>query len=354
METKTFDVFISHSSKDAHAASAIKQHLQACDIRCWKAPDDIMPGESWPQAILRAIGNSRAMVLIWSTNSTSSGEVSKELTLAMRNNLIVVPFRIENVPASGEWEYHLANTHWMDAFSGEMKCHVNELASYLKRIFQSKVKDDPEKHSHQSKSALDEFTIKIESVISDIYLSHRLKYPLPKNTLATQENPSNSSAPLLTKFLVAIKPFFETRSEVAFIDEINLSNLIKHKYASSLDINVEKPLFLVNTNSEDTGMILTNQYLYYSLTPLHRFYITLQFAPNVKGKIPIKEIQSIFVGEKDGYNNSCYTGHELSINGNKIGWLRMGIKSTCDHEVLNATTQACSELTEKIFSNNNF
>jgi len=148
MSEKNFDVFISHSSKDAHAASAIKQHLQSCGIRCWKAPDDIMPGESWPQAILRAISNSHTMVLVWSTNSTSSGEVSKELTLAMRNNLIVVPFRIENVSASGEWEYHLANTHWMDAFAGKIEQHLDGLASYINRI----IPDRDEKLSAEKNS----------------------------------------------------------------------------------------------------------------------------------------------------------------------------------------------------------
>ena len=134
MSEKNFDVFISHSSKDALAASAIKQHLQGVGIRCWKAPDDIMPGESWPQAILRALGNCHAMVLVWSSNSTTSGEVSKELTLAMRNNITVVPFRIEDVKASGEWEYHLANTHWMDAFAGDMENHFSGLTSYLMRV----------------------------------------------------------------------------------------------------------------------------------------------------------------------------------------------------------------------------
>jgi hypothetical protein len=134
MSEKNFDVFISHSSKDALAASAIKQHLQGVGIRCWKAPDDIMPGESWPQAILRAVGNCHAMVLVWSSHSTTSGEVSKELTLAMRNNITVVPFRIEDVKASGEWEYHLANTHWMDAFAGDMENHFSGLASYLMRV----------------------------------------------------------------------------------------------------------------------------------------------------------------------------------------------------------------------------
>ena len=179
---KKFDVFISHSSKDGLAASAIKQHLQSCGIRCWKAPDDIMPGESWPQAILRAIGNSRAMVLVWSTNSTTSGEVSKELTLAMRNNLTVVPFRIENVSASGEWEYHLANTHWMDAFSGKIEQHLDGLRDYLQKILPPTNKIFNSLHNKQSNTPKKKRKIIIFAVIilalllliSGVYLNSKI------------------------------------------------------------------------------------------------------------------------------------------------------------------------------------
>ena len=134
MSTKTFDAFISHSSHDAGTAAAIKKHLQSAGIRCWKAPDDILPGESWPEAILRAIADSKTMILVWSAHSKSSNEVGKELTLAMRHNLAVVPFRIENVPASSEWEYHLANTHWMDAFVGAPEQHFELLVAHMAKL----------------------------------------------------------------------------------------------------------------------------------------------------------------------------------------------------------------------------
>ena len=133
-EAKPFDIFISHSSKDTLAASAIKQHLQNRGLRCWKAPDDIQPGESWPQAILRAISNSQIMLLVWSGNSVSSQEVSKELTLAMQSKLTVVPFRIEDVEASAEWAYHLANTHWMNAFEGPIEQYFDGLADYVGKV----------------------------------------------------------------------------------------------------------------------------------------------------------------------------------------------------------------------------
>jgi len=138
LSEKPFDVFISHSTQDGQAASAIKQHLQASGLKCWKAPDDINPGESWPSAIGRALGSCRTMVLVWSSNSLASKEVSKELTLAMRNGLTVIPFRIEDVQPTTEWDYHLANTHWMDAFPGDLGPFVDRLASRIHGIMGSR------------------------------------------------------------------------------------------------------------------------------------------------------------------------------------------------------------------------
>ena len=154
MSTKTFDAFISHSSRDAETATAIKKHLQSAGIRCWKAPDDILAGESWPEAILRAIGDSTTMILVWSAHSKASSEVSKELTLAMRNKVSVVPFRIENVPASSEWEYHLVNTHWMDAYAGDIESHCQLLASHIRKLVSGSTSDqenESEKAGHQAR-----------------------------------------------------------------------------------------------------------------------------------------------------------------------------------------------------------
>jgi len=138
-EQQPFDVFISHSSKDSLKASAMKQALQNKGIRCWKAPDDILPGESWPTAIMRALSRCRVMVLVWTSNSMTSVEVYKELTLAMRNRLTVVPFRIDNIDPVGDWEYHLANTHWLDASDGLAEKHFEFLGDFLLKMLPSRV-----------------------------------------------------------------------------------------------------------------------------------------------------------------------------------------------------------------------
>jgi len=124
-------------------ANAIKQGLQSHGIRCWKAPDDIFPGESWPAAITRAISICKAMVLVWSSNSIGSHEVSKELTLAMTKGLMVIPYKIENIPPNGEWEYHLANSHWLDVCGDQELLAVSKLSEHLMHIFKRQPVSEP-------------------------------------------------------------------------------------------------------------------------------------------------------------------------------------------------------------------
>jgi tetratricopeptide (TPR) repeat protein len=117
--TMAFDVFISYSTRNKLIADAMKQYLQSKGIRCWKAPDDIVHGESWAAAIPRAIKNSQIMVLIWTTDSMNSRQVVNELTLADRAKKMIIPFRTEPIEPENEFEYYLAKTHWFDAFGSD-------------------------------------------------------------------------------------------------------------------------------------------------------------------------------------------------------------------------------------------
>ena len=63
------ETFISHSSEDKVIADAVTASLEQANIRCWIAPRDIRPGDSWGGAIVEAIESSRVMVVIFSAKS---------------------------------------------------------------------------------------------------------------------------------------------------------------------------------------------------------------------------------------------------------------------------------------------
>ena len=78
------------------------------------APESLMPGEQWAQAISRAIPESGLMVLLWSIESMQSEQVINELTLADRSGVIILPFRVDDVESEGAFKYYLYKTHWLD------------------------------------------------------------------------------------------------------------------------------------------------------------------------------------------------------------------------------------------------
>jgi hypothetical protein len=168
---KKYDVFISYANQDLVVAREIKKNLESSGIRCWKAPDSIMAGEDWADAIVKAIENTNIMVIVWSSYFSASQETSKELTLASQHGVKIVPFRIEDLQPSGKWAYQLANTHWMNAHDGNIELHVDELKNHIINSFpMRKNMNDDQKYNiidHQRRNGLAIFEQLIDTATKD-------------------------------------------------------------------------------------------------------------------------------------------------------------------------------------------
>jgi len=134
----THDVFISHSSKDKALADAVCAALEANGIRCWMAPRDIQPSESWAAAILRGISHGRMMVLIFSAHANTSQHVCREVERAVAHSMPVLPVRVEDVLPAGELEYFLSTSHWLDAMRPPFQEHLRELAATVRAVLETR------------------------------------------------------------------------------------------------------------------------------------------------------------------------------------------------------------------------
>jgi hypothetical protein len=121
------DIFLSYSSPDKPVADAVCAALEADGIRCWIAPRDILPGSTWAEAIVDAIEQSKAMVVIFSMSANSSPQVIREVDLAVSKGVIVIPFRIEAIKPSKALEYFLSTPHWLDALTPPLERHIRQL-----------------------------------------------------------------------------------------------------------------------------------------------------------------------------------------------------------------------------------
>ena len=122
------DVFISYSARDRTTADAVCATLEAQRMRCWIAPRDVLAGMNYAEALMEAIGESRIMVLVFSSHSNRSQQVINEIEAAVNRGIPILPFRIENVPPTGPLEFHIRSRHWLDAWTPPLRRHLDRLA----------------------------------------------------------------------------------------------------------------------------------------------------------------------------------------------------------------------------------
>jgi len=125
------EVFVSYSQPDYDVAHELVARVEASGIRCWIAPRDIPPGESWPAAIIGAINTARVMVLVFSAAANSSPQVCREVERAVNRGVRVLPFRIADVVPTAELEFFLSSRNWMNAFPPPRSPHYAQLCTCL-------------------------------------------------------------------------------------------------------------------------------------------------------------------------------------------------------------------------------
>src|SRR5689334_24310763 len=101
-----------------------------------------MPGASWPAAIVRAIGESRAMLLVFSAHSNNSEQTKREVAQAVGRGIPILPVRIEALEPSGDMAYFLVTPHWLDAHAPPFEQHLRRLVATVKTIL-NRPRDPP-------------------------------------------------------------------------------------------------------------------------------------------------------------------------------------------------------------------
>ncbi len=130
------DVFISYAAKDKPVADAVCAALEAEHIRCWIAPRDVLPGQSFARALVTAIHAARVFVLVFSSASNDSQQVERELDRAVSARLSILPLRIEDVFPRESIEYYLAGQHWLDAITPPLRDHLARLTVAITALLQ--------------------------------------------------------------------------------------------------------------------------------------------------------------------------------------------------------------------------
>ena len=109
-------IFISYSSKDRDIAETICKGLEARELELLDFVPDVRPGDNFQEAIVRALRSAQVMLLVFTSNANNSDEIKKEVVLAGRHRVTVVPVRVEDVVPNDAFSYEFATRQWFDLF----------------------------------------------------------------------------------------------------------------------------------------------------------------------------------------------------------------------------------------------
>jgi hypothetical protein len=127
-------VFISYRSCDQQVAYQFCSVLERDGLTCWIAPRDIGPGASWPESIIKAIGDSWLMVCVVSREAYRSRHMAREIERADSNDVAILPVRIDSTPLDGELQFFLGNRQSLDLSDGSSSDHGQQLVQAVRGL----------------------------------------------------------------------------------------------------------------------------------------------------------------------------------------------------------------------------
>lgn len=125
----------------------------------------------------------------------------------------------------------------------------------------------------------------------------------------------------------------------------NITAELIEKHCSRYGINCqeEQPILIVNDSIVGsfggygwTGLMITDKTLYYKCTK-DSFFSGL-IALSSKGIIPLEQVHTIAIGHHDTCFGTAYVGHQLVINNEVMGLLRMGGSIEYDEKAISQLT----------------
>jgi TolB-like protein len=125
-------VFLSYASQDAEMANTVCRELERRGVRCWIAPRDVAPGALYADAIVRAINESKVLLIVLSQSAVASSHVGKEVERASSKHKQIIALRIDAAPLTPALEYFLSESQWVDTPTLGMQAALGKIADVIR------------------------------------------------------------------------------------------------------------------------------------------------------------------------------------------------------------------------------
>jgi TolB-like protein/Flp pilus assembly protein TadD len=127
-------VFISYASQDKTTADAICELVESEGIGCWIAPRDVIPGEFYADAIVRALNEAQVLLLVLTEHAVNSPHVLREVERTSSKRHPIISLRIGAISLPPALEYFLSSSHWLEARPSGIKDSFPQLLAAVKRM----------------------------------------------------------------------------------------------------------------------------------------------------------------------------------------------------------------------------
>ena len=131
------EVFISYTSSEKQNADQVKEVIEANGYSCWMAPESIPGGSSYADEIEAAIRDCKVMVVVLSEKAQDSIWIPKEISRALDNRKIVVPFHIDQSDLRDSFRFYLTDAQRIETYNRLMEAYA-QLIEVLDRILGKK------------------------------------------------------------------------------------------------------------------------------------------------------------------------------------------------------------------------
>jgi TIR domain len=123
------ELFLSYSRDDSAMVDRLRTDLEAAGHGVWLDTDDIRGGERWRTSIAEGIRGADRVILLISSHSMTSENVSRELSVADDLEIPILPVRLETSEIPPEFQLLLAGIQYIDF---ELQPYESALAELLR------------------------------------------------------------------------------------------------------------------------------------------------------------------------------------------------------------------------------
>jgi formylglycine-generating enzyme required for sulfatase activity len=144
--SESFDVFLSHNSRDMPVVQDLAAALRARGLRVWVDVENLLPGQRWQEELEGIIRTARAGAVLVGSDGLGpweEPEMRALLSQAVTRHLTVIAVLLPGAPLKPELPPFLAEYVWSDLRGGLTPSGIDRLAEGIRRRPAPKGRPDP-------------------------------------------------------------------------------------------------------------------------------------------------------------------------------------------------------------------